>query len=101
MVALRRADLLTLADLPPDILRARQAQPTSPQEALQQQECQLNPLKSAEREALLQVLKRARWNISTVARELGVGRNTLYRKLERLNIDLSDGKKPCGEVDSR
>ena len=101
MVALRRADLLTLADLPPDILRARQAQPAPPQEAMQQQECQLNPLKSAEREALLQVLKRARWNISTVARELGVGRNTLYRKLERLNIDLSDGKKPCGEVDSR
>jgi transcriptional regulator of acetoin/glycerol metabolism len=68
---------------------------------MQHQECQLNPLKSAEREALLQVLKRARWNISTVARELGVGRNTLYRKLERLNIDLSDGKKPCGEMDGR
>ncbi|MFL6719737.1 MAG: sigma-54-dependent Fis family transcriptional regulator [Burkholderiaceae bacterium] len=101
MVALRRADLLTLADLPEDILRARKAQPPAQLEAVQHQECLLNPLKSAEREALLQVLKRARWNISTVARELGVGRNTLYRKLERLNIDLSDGKKPCGEVEER
>ena len=92
MVALRYADVLTLADLPAEIRQGAQlpvmAQPEQPRTGL-------NPVKTAEREALLLVLKQARWNISTVARQLGVGRNTLYRKMERLDIDLSGGKKPA------
>jgi transcriptional regulator of acetoin/glycerol metabolism len=93
MVALRQADELTIEDLPAEIAQTRKPQLVAErcEEAV---DCGLNPLKSAEREALLQVLRDARWNISTVARQLGVGRNTLYRKLERLNIDLSNGKKP-------
>jgi transcriptional regulator of acetoin/glycerol metabolism len=90
MVALRDADVLTIDDLPPEIRQCTQ-QPAPEQR--EQPHAGLNPVKSAEREALLQVLKQARWNISTVARQLGVGRNTLYRKMERLNIDLSGGKK--------
>jgi transcriptional regulator of acetoin/glycerol metabolism len=46
----------------------------------------LNMLESAERRALLQVLQRHDWNLSGVARELDISRNTLYRKLQRLNI---------------
>jgi len=46
----------------------------------------LNPLESAERHALLQELTRRDWNLSSVARELSISRNTLYRKLERLHI---------------
>ena len=46
----------------------------------------LNPLESAERAALLQELTRRDWNLSGVARELNISRNTLYRKLQRLNI---------------
>ena len=57
----------------------------------------LNPVKSAERDALLQVLRQAHWNVSTVAKQLGVARNTLYRKLERLNIDLPGVKKATDE----
>jgi transcriptional regulator of acetoin/glycerol metabolism len=101
MVALRRADLLTLADLRPDIVRTRQGAAGTTAGGHAAAGMPAQSLKSAEREALLQVLKRAHWNISTVARELVAGRNTLYRKLERLNIDLLDGKKPCGEMDSR
>ncbi|MET0962169.1 MAG: sigma-54-dependent Fis family transcriptional regulator [Noviherbaspirillum sp.] len=92
MVALRNADVLTVDDLPPEIQKSRQLQPVLEYREEQREPC-LNPLKLAEREALLQVLEQARWNVSTVARQLGVGRNTLYRKLERLNIDLSDSKK--------
>ena len=49
-------------------------------------ESRLNTLESAERRALLQELQRHEWNLSGVARELGISRNTLYRKLQRLNI---------------
>jgi sigma-54 dependent transcriptional regulator, acetoin dehydrogenase operon transcriptional activator AcoR len=93
IVALRDSDMLTVADLPPEIRECAQQQPEPAQR--DQPQPGLNPVKSAEREALLQVLRQARWNISTVARQLGVGRNTLYRKMERLNIDLSGGKKPA------
>ena len=97
MIALRNGDLLGLDDLPPEIQKD-----AVPHAALAEHgqddrhEPGLNPLKLAEREALLHVLEEARWNVSTVARQLGVGRNTLYRKLERLNIDLSDSKKLAG-----
>jgi transcriptional regulator of acetoin/glycerol metabolism len=50
----------------------------------------LNPLESAERNALLQELGRRDWNLSSVARELHMSRNTLYRKLQRLNIKPPD-----------
>jgi transcriptional regulator of acetoin/glycerol metabolism len=95
MVALRNADVLDVEDLPPEI-RKSSPQPPMPASAHRGEgESCLNPLKQAEREALLQVLEQARWNISTVARQLGVGRNTLYRKLDRLEIHLPDSKKPA------
>jgi DNA-binding NtrC family response regulator len=40
--------------------------------------------------ALLQELQRHEWNLSGVARELDISRNTLYRKLQRLNIEPPD-----------
>jgi transcriptional regulator of acetoin/glycerol metabolism len=39
---------------------------------------------------LLQELKRHQWNLSGVARDLNISRNTLYRKLQRLNIEHPD-----------
>jgi len=50
----------------------------------------LNPLESAERAALMQELTRRDWNLSSVARELNISRNTLYRKLQRLHIKPPD-----------
>jgi len=40
------------------------------------------------REQLLQEIERQRWNISAVARKLGISRNTLYRRMRQLDIDL-------------
>ncbi|MDB5747373.1 MAG: sigma-54-dependent Fis family transcriptional regulator, partial [Massilia sp.] len=53
-------------------------------------EARLNAFECAEREVLLQELKRHQWNLSGVARELNISRNTLYRKLQRLNIEHPD-----------
>ncbi|HEY8947020.1 MAG TPA: sigma-54-dependent Fis family transcriptional regulator, partial [Polyangiaceae bacterium] len=40
-----------------------------------------------ERERILTALTSARWNVSTVARQLGIPRNTLYRKLRRYGLE--------------
>lgn len=92
MIALRETDRLTVRDLPPEYRSAADdarpapcLAPDSPDQA------SLNTLESAERSALLQELQRHAWNLSGVARELGMSRNTLYRKLQRLNIKSSNG----------
>jgi transcriptional regulator of acetoin/glycerol metabolism len=74
------SDLLELADLPSDYgLRPRPAAPAPGMDSL-------NPLGRAEREALLRELDVEHGNISHLARKLGIGRNTLYRKMQRLHI---------------
>ncbi|MBB3222223.1 sigma-54-dependent Fis family transcriptional regulator [Pseudoduganella umbonata] len=55
----------------------------------------LNPLEHAERDALLRELQRHGWNISTVARQLHISRNTLYRKVQRLHIRHPGKAVPC------
>ncbi|XYJ10346.1 sigma-54-dependent Fis family transcriptional regulator [Telluria sp. B2] len=101
MIALREADRLTLRDLPPEYRHglvlvtasaptpaaasqtaAAEADDGAPAGAIEG----LSALESAEREVLQQTLKRHQWNMSGVARELNISRNTLYRKLQRLNI---------------
>ncbi len=49
----------------------------------------LNPIQSNERQVLMRMLEQHRWNVSNVAKALDVSRNTLYRKLHRLHIDIS------------
>lgn len=41
-----------------------------------------------EREQLRQEIERQHWNLSAVARKLGISRNTLYRRMRRLDIDV-------------
>jgi DNA-binding NtrC family response regulator len=43
---------------------------------------------SAEREAVENCLRRARFNVTEAARQLGVSRVTLYRMIDRLNISV-------------
>lgn len=84
MIALREFDVLTISDLPPGFST----------EPLQRRECEataeletpLNSLENAERDALIQELEQHAWNISTLAKQLRMSRNTLYRKMRRLNI---------------
>lgn len=49
----------------------------------------LNPIQTHERQVLLQMLEQHRWNVSNVAKALDVSRNTLYRKLHKLHIEVS------------
>ncbi|KRB22327.1 sigma-54-dependent Fis family transcriptional regulator [Rhizobacter sp. Root16D2] len=49
----------------------------------------LNPIQANERQVLLQMLEQHRWNVSNVAKVLDVSRNTLYRKLHKLHIEIS------------
>lgn len=99
MIALRETDVLTLADLPPDFVLQAGAGLASAVEAVMERGAEpgtgsdgaapgsnLNPLECAERQALVQELTRHGWNMSTLARQLNISRNTLYRKVQRLNI---------------
>ncbi|WP_338762926.1 sigma-54-dependent Fis family transcriptional regulator [Massilia sp. METH4] len=90
MIALRESDHLTVHDLPPEyctgIPAAEEAVADDGEAAEAPQDEALNPLENAERDALLRELERHHWNISTVARQLGMSRNTLYRKVQRLHI---------------
>ena len=47
-------------------------------------------LKQAERDVLLRELERMRWNISRTAQALGISRNTLYRKIHKHGIPLTN-----------
>jgi len=49
----------------------------------------LNPIQANERAVLLGMLEQHRWNVSNVAKALDVSRNTLYRKLHKLHIEIS------------
>jgi len=49
----------------------------------------LNPIQANARQVLLQMLEQQRWNVSNVAKALDVSRNTLYRKLHKLHIEVS------------
>ena len=50
---------------------------------------ELNAIQLKERETVLELLDEHRWNVSSVAKGLGISRNTLYRKMHRLHIRLS------------
>jgi transcriptional regulator of acetoin/glycerol metabolism len=83
MIARRSGDKLDVADLPSEYRLG--ARPAERGAALAETDS-LNALGRAEREALLRELDLEHGNISRVARKLGVGRNTLYRKIHRLHI---------------
>lgn len=103
MIALRESDKLGLHDLPPEYrldlddtapaLAPGPASACAPVSGLAPgsgADPALTALESAERAVLLQALERHGWNMSGVARELNISRNTLYRKLQRLNIQHPD-----------
>ncbi len=48
----------------------------------------IKPLKEIEKEVLVHALKLTKYNMSSAASELGIGRTTLYRKLQEYRIEL-------------
>ncbi len=95
--ALCRDDVIRLSNLPQEILDTETRPlpittplltsasehvappPSTPSAALREAECA----------ALLRELERMRWNISRTAQTLGISRNTLYRKIHKHGIVLS------------
>lgn len=51
--------------------------------------CALAPEQAQERQKLLELLESMRWNVSLVAKTLGVSRNTLYRRMHKLYIPVT------------
>ncbi len=88
MIAMRSADRLDGGCLPADY-GVGEPEPVTPEESgLPPEAHDLNPLEKAERGALLKEIELHHGNISRVAQKLGIGRNTLYRKMRRLAITL-------------
>jgi transcriptional regulator of acetoin/glycerol metabolism len=71
---------IALEDLPVMIRQARPAVLPSIEEPAE------HPLQDAERLALLNALEHTRWHMTHTAQQLGVSRNTLYRKLRKHGI---------------
>jgi len=79
LAALCEDGRIGLEDLPAMIRQARPAVSTI-------EEASEHPLEDAERLALLNALEQTRWHMTHTAEQLGVSRNTLYRKLRKHGI---------------
>ncbi|SHJ78984.1 regulatory protein, Fis family [Anaerobranca californiensis DSM 14826] len=51
---------------------------------------ELENLEDVEKYTIEKVLKKYNYNISTAAKALGIGRNTLYRKVEKYKIKVEN-----------
>jgi transcriptional regulator of acetoin/glycerol metabolism len=98
-LALSDDGIIRLADLPKEIAVYRDAAgprsggpPTTVAGPSEQGSC--SPLEAAEREALLKELERNRWNVTVSAERLGMSRSTLYRKLKKYDIPVTQAHEP-------
>jgi transcriptional regulator of acetoin/glycerol metabolism len=80
LAALCEGGRIGLEDLPAMIRSARPAMAQAVEEPSE------HPLEDAERLALLSALEQTRWHMTHTAQQLGVSRNTLYRKLRKHGI---------------
>src|SRR5450631_3576387 len=87
--------LIRLSDLPSEI---RQFDPEPLAEIASRSVSSAHPsgaptsLQFAERQALLEVIEQNNWNMTQTALQLGLSRNTLYRKLKRHGIPVGAGR---------
>lgn len=76
MVALAEGPILTVADLPDEFQKSALETETEPEPLLDQQT----------KHAILYALTQTKGKIAPAAKLLGIGRNTLYRKIKELDI---------------
>ncbi|SCY39689.1 sigma-54-dependent Fis family transcriptional regulator [Alkaliphilus peptidifermentans] len=57
-------------------------------------------LEDIEKKHIEKILKKYRGNITTASDVLGIGRNTLYRKIDKYSIDCSEMEQ-CSEIEHR
>lgn len=87
-LALCEGPEITIYDLPDEISK----QVSQPQLEGSSKEIQLSTLEVAERDAILMNLEKCRWNVTLAAQNLKISRNTLYRKMNNLNIRINKEK---------
>lgn len=80
MVAMAGGPSLTVNDLPPELKNRSVLESNS--------EDQPALLEQQTRQTIINVLEQTHCKIAPAARILGIGRNTLYRKIKELNIDI-------------
>ncbi|WP_162937700.1 sigma-54-dependent Fis family transcriptional regulator [Indioceanicola profundi] len=91
-LAIRDGGTVLPQHLPPHVSAGTaRSHPAAPAEALSgpssvQPPPGLGPIQRAEHQTVVEVLRRNRWEVTGSARELGICRATLYRKMKRLNI---------------
>ena len=78
LVALAECGRVTLDDVPASIRERATAMAC----------VEASPLHAAERQTLLSALEQQRWHMTHTAEQLGVSRNTLYRKLRKYGVGL-------------
>ena len=79
--------LITLTDLPDKILKI-------PAKSMNENKAMLlDGNDTADAALLKQYLRAANWNVSYVARQLDISRSTLYRRMEKFNIEPPNGFK--------
>ncbi len=78
---------LTLDDLPPGISKGEDAAVPAPETSAEGLAgLDSMNLEELERNAIIRAMERNQGNLSDVARQLGIGRSTLYRKLEQYGL---------------
>jgi len=90
LVLLSRSDEITMADLP-ERLREGLPRPESPQSVLP---VAGTPLKTVERDLILQVLRECNWNQSKAARQLEVSRKTLAYRMGKYGLSREAVRTP-------
>ena len=78
MVALAEGPVITVADLPDELRQPLSKRETDPEPLLNQQT----------KHAILYALTQTKGKIAPAAKLLGIGRNTLYRKIKELDIKI-------------
>jgi transcriptional regulator of acetoin/glycerol metabolism len=88
-------ETIKLADLPPEILQASSLPIETIVRSLEPVVRTIDPcpeqvppesMQYAERMAILNILKKKKWNITVASTDLGISRATLYRKMKKYNI---------------
>jgi sigma-54 dependent transcriptional regulator, acetoin dehydrogenase operon transcriptional activator AcoR len=94
--------LIRLEDLPESLLSAA-ATPERVERRQVAEPRDSNPLATAERATLLQVIRANRGNLCTTAKQLGMSRNALYRRLKRhgITLDRVEGLSAHGSAPPR
>lgn len=91
MVSLTESEVITLSHLPREIFEMRKAAGYTTQVALCEANAsraqRKNMLGETERQRIVMLLSKSGGNISIVAREMGISRNTVYRKMQLYHIE--------------